>query len=293
MSEPRPGGGPTVLRMILGRQLQALREKAGMSYEQAAAAIVSSPYTVRRMERAEGGLKPLTVRSLLMAYGIIDPGEIDTFLALARDASKPGWWHSYDDVLPSWFRTFIGLEEAATLIRGYDPHSIPGLLQTPDYARASVRTGFPDASDDEAGRRVDLRLARQHILARPDPPRLWLIIDETALRRPAATTGPAVMRAQLDKLIQAAGRPGITIQVLPFTAGLHPAMYGPFRIFRFEAHQQPDIVYSESMTSAHYIDKPDETVAYTQALDRISAQAAPGDDTATLLHNIRKEIKEI
>ena len=293
MSEPRPGGGPTVLRMILGRQLQALREKAGMSYEQAAAAIVSSPYTVRRMERAEGGLKPLTVRSLLMAYGITDPREIDSFLALARDASKPGWWHSYDDVLPSWFRTFIGLEEAATLIRGYDPHSIPGLLQTPDYARASVRTGFPDASDDEAGRRVDLRLARQHILARPDPPRLWLIIDETALRRPAATTGPVVMRAQLDTLIQAASRPSITIQVLPFTAGLHPAMYGPFRIFRFEAHQQPDIVYSESMTSAHYIDKPDETAAYAQALDRISAQAAPGDDTATLLHNIRKEIKEI
>jgi transcriptional regulator with XRE-family HTH domain len=276
--------------MILGRQLQALREKAGMSYEQAAAAIVSSPYTVRRMERAEGGLKPLTVRSLLMAYGITDPGEIDTFLALARDASKPGWWHSYDDVLPSWFRTFIGLEEAATLIRGYDPHSIPGLLQTPDYARASVRTGFPDASDDEAGRRVDLRLARQHILARPDPPKLWLIIDETALRRPATTTGPVVMRAQLDTLIQAAGRPGITIQVLPFTAGLHPAMYGPFRIFRFEAHQQPDIVYSESMTSAHYIDKPDETAGYTQALDRISAQAAPSDDTAKILRDIRKEI---
>jgi transcriptional regulator with XRE-family HTH domain len=276
--------------MILGRQLQALREKAGMSYEQAAAAIVSSPYTVRRMERAEGGLKPLTVRSLLMAYGITDPGEIDTFLALARDASKPGWWHSYDDVLPPWFRTFIGLEEAATLIRGYDPHSIPGLLQTPDYARASVRTGFPDASDDEAGRRVDLRLARQHILARPDPPKLWLVIDETALRRPAATTGPAVMRAQLDTLIQAASRPSITIQVLPFTAGLHPAMYGPFRIFRFEAHQQPDIVYSESMTSAHYIDKPDETAAYAQALDRISAQAAPSDDTATLLRHIRKEI---
>jgi transcriptional regulator with XRE-family HTH domain len=181
--------------MILGRQLQALREKAGMSYEQAAAAIVSSPYTVRRMERAEGGLKPLTVRSLLMAYGITDPREIDTFLALARDASKPGWWHSYDDVLPSWFRTFVGLEEAATLIRGYDPHWIPGLLQTPQYARASVQTGFPDATAEEVERRVELRLARQHILARPDPPRLWLVLDENTLRRPAATTGPDVMRA--------------------------------------------------------------------------------------------------
>lgn len=290
MSEPRTGGSPTVLRMILGRQLQALREKAGMSYEQAAAAIVSSPYTVRRMERAEGGLKPLTVRSLLMAYGITDPREIDTFLALARDASKPGWWHSYDDVLPSWFRTFVGLEEAATLIRGYDPHWIPGLLQTPQYARASVQTGFPDATAEEVERRVELRLARQHILARPDPPRLWLVLDENTLRRPAATTGPVVMRAQLDTLIQAASRPSITIQVLPFTAGLHPAMYGPFRIFRFDAHDQPDIVYGETMTSAYYLDKPEETTVYVQALDRISAQAAPSGGTGKLLRDIRKEI---
>ncbi|MGD0606032.1 MAG: helix-turn-helix transcriptional regulator [Streptosporangiaceae bacterium] len=290
MTESRPGGGPTVLRMILGRQLQALREKAGMSYEQAAAAIVSSPYTVRRMERAEGGLKPLTVRSLLMAYGIIDPREIDTFLALARDASKPGWWHSYDDVLPSWFRTFVGLEEAATLIRGYDPHWIPGLLQTPQYARASVQTGFPDAAAEEVERRVELRLARQHILARPDPPRLWLVLDENTLRRPAATTGPDIMRAQIDKLIEAAGQPDITVQVLPFTAGLHPAMYGPFRIFRFDAHDQPDIVYGETMTSAYYLDKPDETAVYVQALDRISAQAAPSGGTGKLLRDIRKEI---
>ena len=290
MNQTPPGGGPTVLRMILGRQLQALREKAGMSYDQAAAAIYSSSYTIRRMERAEGGLKPLTVKSLLMAYGITDVREIDAFLALARDASKPGWWHSYDDVLPSWFRTLIGLEEAATLIRGYDPHWIPGLLQTPDYARASVRTGFPDATDEEVSRRVDLRLARQHILARPDPPRLWLVIDETALRRPAATTGPQVMRAQLGKLTEAAARPGITIQVLPFTAGLHPAMYGPFRIFRFEAHEQPDIVYGESMTSAWYIDKPDETALYIQALDRISAQASPGADTVKILRDIGKEM---
>jgi transcriptional regulator with XRE-family HTH domain len=290
MNQIRPGDGPTVLRMILGRQLQALREKAGMSYDQAAGAIVSSPYTVRRVERAEGGLKPLTVKSLLMAYGITDVREIDAFLALARDASRPGWWHSYDDVLPPWFRTFVGLEEAATLIRGYDPHWIPGLLQTPDYARASVRTGFPDATEEEVQRRVDLRLARQDVLARPDPPRLWLIIDENTLRRPAASTSPEIIRAQFDKLANAADRPNITLQVLPFTAGLHPAMYGPFRIFRFDAHDQPDIVYGETMTSSYYIDKPEETAVYTQGLDRISAQAAPGEDTVKVLHDIRKEI---
>jgi Domain of unknown function (DUF5753)/Helix-turn-helix domain len=139
MSANRPVSGPTVLRMILGRQLQELREKAGLSYDQAADAIYSSAWTVRRMERAEGGLKPLTVKGLLLAYGITDPGEIDAFLALARQASKPGWWHSYDDVLPPWFRIAIGLEESADLIRAYEPQVIPGLLQTGGYARAITR----------------------------------------------------------------------------------------------------------------------------------------------------------
>jgi transcriptional regulator with XRE-family HTH domain len=289
MSETRTGG-PTVLRMILGRQLQALREKAQMSYEQAAEVIYTSPATVRRMEKAEGALKPLNVKSLLVAYGITDPAEVDQFLALARDASKPGWWHGYDDVLPSWFRTLIGLEEAATVIRGYDPMWIPGLMQTPDYARASVVTGFPDATAEETRRRVELRLARQHILARPDPPRLWLVIDEAALRRAPATTGPAVMRAQLDRLAELASEQNVTLQLLPFTAGLHPALYGPLRIFRFDGQDQPDIVYSESMTSAWYLDKPDETALYVQALDRVSAQATPAADTVKALHQIRKEM---
>ena len=116
------------------------------------------------------------------------------------------------------------------------------------------------------------------------------MLDENTLRRPAATTGPDVMRAQIDKLIKAAGQPNITVQVLPFTSGLHPAMYGPFRIFRFDAHDQPDIVYGETMTSAYYIDKPEETAVYAHALDRISAQAAPSGGTAKLLRDIRKEI---
>jgi hypothetical protein len=288
MTDDRPAGSPTVLRMILARQLQTLRGKAGLSYDEAADAIYSSAWTVRRMERAEGGLKPLTVKALLTAYGVTDAGEIDAFLALARQASRPGWWHSYDDVLPTWFATFIGLEEAASLIRGYDPHSIPGLLQTPGYARASVRTGFPAADDDEVERRVELRLARQRILTRPTAPRLWLVIDETALRR-AAASGLDLARAQISHLIDAATRPHITLQVLPFAAGLHPGMYGPFRLFRFDHPDQPDIVYGESLTSAYYLDKPDQTAAYTHALDRVSAQAAPPDETVTILRKIRKE----
>lgn len=287
MTETQPGGGPTVLRMILGRQLQALREKAGLSYEQAAEAIYSSPYTVRRMERAEGGLKPLTVKSLLMAYGITDVREIDTFLGLARDASKPGWWHSYDDVLPSWFKIAVGLEESASLIRAYEPQVVPGLLQTSDYVRAITMASFPGAAAEETERRVALRLARQELLRRPAPPEYWVVLDETALRRPVG--GRDVMRGQLAALIETAGPGNITIQVIPFAAGWHPALYGMFWMFRFPDQEMPDIVYSEGLTGAYYLSKPAETAAYTEALDRMCAQAASPEQTITILRDILKE----
>jgi transcriptional regulator with XRE-family HTH domain len=281
--------GPTVLRMMLGRQLQALREKAGLTYDQAAEAIYTSPWTIRRMERAEGGLKLHSVKGLLLAYGITDVRDIDGFLALARDANTPGWWHSYTDVLPGWFHTFVGLEEAATLIRGYEPHCVPGLLQTRDYARALIQAGFPDAPEPEIERRVALRLARQDLLTRPRPPRLWVVIDETALRRPVGT--PTVMRAQLGRLIDAAAQPTTTLQVLPFAAGPHPAMHGLFYVFRFTTGELPDIVYGENMTSAFYLDKPADATAYLQALDRVCAQAAPARDTSAILEKIRKETR--
>jgi len=287
VTETQPGGSPTVLRMILARQLQALREKAGMSYEQAAQAIYSSEWTIRRMERAEGGLKPLTVKSLLMAYGVTDPGEIDAFLSLSRDASKPGWWHSYDDVLPPWFRVAVGLEESATLIRAYEPQVVPGLLQTEGYIRAITAASFPAATDDFTERTVALRLARQQLLRRPDPPEYCVVLDETVLRRPIG--GHKVMRAQLEHLIKAAEQPKVTIQVIPFAVGWHPALYGMFNIFRFPAAQLPDIVYTEALTGAYYLNKPDESARYTEALDRMCAQAASPDHTVTILRDIMKE----
>ncbi len=278
---------PTVLRIILGRQLQTLREKAGLSYEQAAAAIYASEWTLRRMEKAEVGLKLNYVKSLLMAYGITDVREIDTFLDLAREANKPGWWHSYTDVLPTWFRVFPGLEQAASMIRGYEPQCIPGLLQTGDYARALTTAGYPNATPAENGRRVELRITRQQILTRPDPPTLWMVIDEAVLHRPPGR--PAVMRAQLDHLIEATARPNITLQVLPFTAGAHPAMYGMFHLLRFPTAELPDIIYGENLTSAFYLDKPAEVAAYAEALDRLCAHAAPASKTAGILRRIRKD----
>ena len=287
MTASRPGGGPTVLRMILGRQLQALREKAGMSYQQAAEAIYSSWYTIRRMERGEGGFKPLTVKSLLMAYGITDVREIDAFLALARDASKPGWWHSYDGVLPSWFKVAVGLEESASLIRAYEPQVVPGLLQTEDYIRALTIANFPSAYADESERRGALRRARQELLRRPAPPEYWVVMDETVLRRPVGSR--QVMRGQITALIEAADRAAVTIQVIPFAAGWHPALYGMFWDFRFPDQEMPDIVYSESLTGAYYMNKPAETTAYIEALDRMCAQAASPDQTITMLRDTVKE----
>ncbi|HEV2376186.1 MAG TPA: helix-turn-helix transcriptional regulator [Streptosporangiaceae bacterium] len=286
MPQP-PSASPTVLRIILGRQLQTLREKAGMSFEQAAEAIYASPWTLRRMEKAEVGLKLNYVKSLLMAYGITDVREIDTFLGLAREANKPGWWHSYTDVLPAWFRVFPGLEQAAGLIRGYEPHCVPGLLQTQDYAHALTSAGYPNATPEETDRRVALRIARQQILTRDSPPKLWMVLDEAVLRRPAGT--PAVMRAQLDRLIDATAQPNITLQVLPFTAGAHPVMYGMFHLLRFPTTELPDIIYGENMTSAFYLDKPADVATYAEALDRLSAQAAPASKTTGILRRIRKE----
>src|SRR5260370_19182199 len=207
--------------MLLARQRQAIRAKAGMTYEQAAEAIYSSPWTIRRMERAEGGLKPLTVKSLLMAYGITDTREIDAFLALARGASKPGWWHSYDDVLPSWFRTAVGLEESASLIRSYQPQVVPGLLQTEGYIRAITAASFPAAPQDFTERAVALRLARQHLLTRPQPPAHWVVMDETVLRRPIG--GPQFMPDHLACLIEATQLSKVTLHVIPLSPRRRPA----------------------------------------------------------------------
>jgi hypothetical protein len=278
---------PTVLRMILGRQLQALREQASLTYAEAAKVIYSSEWTVRRMEKAEGGLKPLMVKALLIAYGVTDVREIDTFLSLAREASKPGWWHRYGDALPDWFKVAVGLEESASLIRAYEPQVVPGLLQTEAYIRAVATANFPAETPQESERRVTLRLARQKLLSRPAPPEYWVVLDESAVRRPIG--GTDVMRKQLGHLIDCANRPNITIQVLPFAAGWYPALYGMFNMFRFPDDHMPDIVYSEALTSATYLNKPEETTQYTEALDQMAAQAATPDQTITILRQILKE----
>lgn len=287
--DPRPGGAPTVLRMVLGKRLQDLRERAGLSYEQAGRALDVTHATIRRMEKAEVGLKLPYVEKLLITYGITAPEEIGGFLALAREANRPGWWHSFRDVLPDWFSAFVSLEGEASIIRSYEPHYVPGLLQTAAYARAVLRAGQPHASAEEIDRLVDLRIERQSLLSRPEgAPLLWAVMDETVLRRPIG--GRQVMRDQAEALMEATDRPNVRLQVMPFAAGPHPAMYGPFHIFRFQLQELPDIAYSESLVGGVYFDERDDVSAFLEALDRMSAQAAPAQSTKAILDGMRKEI---
>ncbi len=288
VTDARASGAPTVLRVVLGKRLADLREKAALSYEQAAAALDVTHATVRRMEKAEVGLKIPYVEKLLRTYGVTDPVEVEGFLALAREANRPGWWHRYRDVLPEWFSAFVSLEGEAGLIRAYEPHYAPGLLQTEQYAHAVFRSGMPQAATEEIDRLLALRLERQAVLNRDDPPLLWVVLDETVLRRPIG--GRSVMRGQLDRLIEACALPQVRLQVIPFAAGPHPAMYGPFHIFRFQVAELPDIVCAESLIGAVYFDQRDDVSGFQEALDRLCAQAAPAQRTEAFLDAIRKEI---
>ncbi|MGI5253744.1 helix-turn-helix domain-containing protein [Actinacidiphila glaucinigra] len=287
MTDARSAGAPTVLRVVLGKRLQDLREKAGLSFEEAGRALDVTHATIRRMEKAEVGLKIPYVEKLLRTYGVTGPAELEEFLALAREANQPGWWHRYRDVLPDWFSAFVSLEGEAGVIRAYEPHYVPGLLQTEDYAREVLRAGNPGAGDAEVERGVALRMERQALLTREDAPLVWIVMDETVLRRPIGR--PAVMRAQIARLIDSCALPSVRLQIMPFTAGPHPAMYGPFHIFRFQTHDLPDVVYSESLVGAVYFDDRDDVSTFLEALDRMCAQAAPTQSTERILGGIHKE----
>ncbi|QLE74774.1 helix-turn-helix domain-containing protein [Streptomyces rectiverticillatus] len=288
MAEARPAGAPTVLRVVLGKRLHDLREKAGLSYEQAGRALDVTHATVRRMEKAEVGLKLPYVEKLLRVYGVSDAEEVEGFLALAREANRPGWWHRFRDVLPEWFSAFVSLEGEANLIRAYEPHYVPGLLQTERYARAVLRAGMPHAPEADVERAVAVRRERQSLLTREGAPLLWAVIDETVLRRPIG--GPDIMREQVARLAEATAMPNVRLQIMPFAAGPHPAMYGPFHIFRFPLPELPDIAYAENLVGASYFDQRDDVSAFLEALDRMCAQAAPAHTTEAILGGIRKEI---
>jgi transcriptional regulator with XRE-family HTH domain len=281
-------GGPTVLRMLLGNHLRRLREERGVSREEAGYKIRSSESKISRMELGRVSFKQRDVADLLTLYGLVDEQERQRLLALARNANTPGWWHRYGDVLPAWFQSYVGLEAAANAIRSYDVQFIPGLLQTRDYARAVVVLGHRQASEQEVEHRVNLRMDRQRILARPDPPQLWVVIDEGVLHRPVG--GTKVMRAQIEALASSAALPNVRLQVMPFRAGGHAGAGGSFSILRFPDPELPDVVYIEQLTSALYLDKPEDVEPYATAIEVLCIKAEPPDRTDQVLDGIQANL---
>jgi transcriptional regulator with XRE-family HTH domain len=280
----KPGSSPTALRILLGAQLRLLREAKGLTRAAAGYTIRASESKMSRLELGRVSFKERDIRDLLMLYGVEDPDERDALLTLAKQANQPAWWHGYSDILPSWFQAYVGLEETATLIRTYEGHLVPGLLQTADYARAVMVAGLTSESDEEIERWLRLRMERQSLLTRPDPPRLWVVVDEAALRRPVG--GPDVMRAQLEHLIAATKLPNVTVQVVPFRAGAHAALGLPFVILRFADPDLPDMVYVEQFASGLWVDKREDVDSYAQVMDRLVVQADDPNDTEEFISGV-------
>jgi transcriptional regulator with XRE-family HTH domain len=286
-------GGPTALRILLGGRLRRLREDNGITRSQAGDAIRASDSKISRLELGRVAFKERDVADLLTLYGVTDEDERAMFTALGRQASKPGWWHRYGDVLPTWFELYVGLEEAAVLIRTYEVQFVPGLLQTRDYARAVTLLGHAGAPEEEISRRVDLRMVRQRRLtatasAGLAPPSVWAVVDEAVLRRPLG--GPGVMRAQLEHLVEMSALPNVTLQIVPFDRGGHAAAGGPFTILRFGDSDLSDVVYLEQLASALYLDDREEVDGYMAVMDRLCVEAASSAETVTMLHRIIKDL---
>jgi DNA-binding XRE family transcriptional regulator len=279
---------PTGRRMLVGAKLRRLRTEIGLSREEAAQAIRASEWKIHRLENGQVGFKERDLVDLLKRYEVTDPDKVDELLTLAREANTPGWWQHYGDVLPAWFRIYVDLESAASLIRTYQGQFVPSLLQTDDYIRAVVRGAHLGESGEEVGRWVRLEMARQTLLTREQPPRLWAVVDEAALWRPVG--GREVMRGQLERLIDATKLPNVTLQVLPYDSGAHPGMAGSFSVLRFPDQELPDVVYLEHLTSELYLNKPDDVDRYLHVMENITVRAAPPDQTEAILGQILEKM---
>lgn len=284
-SVPPGHNNPTALRILLGAQLRRLREAKRFSLEEAGNVIRASHSKISRLETGRVGFKDRDVADLLTFYGVTDEKQREEMRSLAARANAPGWWNDYSDVVPTWFEEYIGLEEAASQIRAYEVQFVPGLLQTEDYARGVTMLAY--SNPKEINRRVRLRMTRQYVISKPNPPNLWVVLDEAVLRRPIG--GQAAMRAQIRHLIEISQRPNVTIQVIPFRAGGHSAAGGPFSLLRFAEYDLPDVVFLEQLSTAQYLDKQDMIDRYLEVMERLCLEAqTPAASVKTLTTMLRE-----
>ncbi|MFE6158865.1 helix-turn-helix domain-containing protein [Streptomyces sp. NPDC056486] len=276
--------GSVVRRMLLGSQLRRLRESRGITREAAGYSIRASESKISRMELGRVSFKSRDVEDLLTLYGVTDDAERVALLSLAREANLTGWWHSYSDVLPGWFQTYVGLEGAASLIRVYEVQFVNGLLQTEAYAHAVVSRGMKDASKADIERRVALRLERQKLLISERAPGFHCVLDEAALRRPYGDR--EVMRGQIQHLIDISERPNVTLQIMPFSFGGHSGESGAFTMLRFPESDLSDVVYVEQLTGALYLDKAEEVGQYERVVGELQSDSPNPADSRDLLRGL-------
>jgi hypothetical protein len=239
------------------------------------------------MELGRVGFREQDVRDLLSLYGVTDEQDRERFLILIRRANVPGWWYQYSDIVPSWFETYLGLEEVTSVIRTYQPQLVPGLLQTPAVARMVIELGHSGAPAEEIDRRVALRMTRREILTKPEPPRLWAVIEEISLWR---LEDRSVIREQVQHLIETAQLPNVTLQVAPIHSAAHPAVGGPFTLLRFSNPDLPDIVYLEQLSSAVYLDKKEDIQRYRAIMDVLCIKAKSPPETIDFFHDMLKSL---
>lgn len=277
--------GPTVRRRRLGSELRRLRESHAIELEEVADRVGLAPLTLSRIETGKAATRTASLNALLELYGIYDPGQREVLMEMARDGHQRGRWAAWDGVLPTGFGIWVGLEAEASSLRVYEAQVVHGLLQTADYARLVMATVRRRQTAEEIERLVELRMRRRDVLKGAQALDLWLILDEAVLRRMA---GPSpVMRQQLEYLYDATKWPNVTVQVLGFGSGLHPAMGGSFAIIEFPERLDPDVVYTEGVTGQVYIDERDREVrSQSETFDLLRASALPPGQSARLIRSI-------
>jgi transcriptional regulator with XRE-family HTH domain len=272
------GPSPTVRRRRLAARLRELRENANLTIDEVGDKLECSASKISRIETGHVSVTPRDVRDMLEVYGV-DDDEREALVQLAREARKKGWWHAYNEVFTG---SFVGLESDASFLHTHQALLVPGLLQTEAYIRAVIRAIRPDAAEDEVELRVRARINRQKLITEEsNPPEYWAVLDEAVLHR--VVGGPEAMREQLKKLVELASLPHVTLQVVPFSAGAHAGMEGPFLILGFPEQADPDVVYVENTTSGVYLEQQEDVHRYTLMFDHLRAAALKPDDTVEMV----------
>ncbi|MFI0940679.1 helix-turn-helix domain-containing protein [Streptomyces sp. NPDC021020] len=288
--------GSTVPRRQLGRHLRELRGKARLTVRAASTALEWSDQKIWRIETGQTSMRSLDVEAMCRVYGA-DAEMTQGLMGLAKETKGRGWWHAYGDVIPENFDLYIGLEEAAERVQQYSAELVPGLFQTPEYARTLIREGYPDVEDEELERRVHVRIARQTLLTRVTSPlTMEVALNEAVLRRPVG--GRKAMAAQLDHLVELAALPHVSIRVVPYDAGLHYGlMSGSFTMLRFPLGgdgqpTEPPTVYVGGFTGDLYLDKPNEIERYDGAFQAIWGRCLGDEETTRLIQQAARELRK-